>query len=88
MELQLSKSINKYYWILFSLIFVLNSQHNIFTSLELQFYRFIELEDFGLLLFALGLSALESALITVFLLWIMKLLNRILIKLNSTTKLK
>ena len=83
MELQLSKSIYKYFWILFPLIFILKGYYNFFTSWELQFYRFNELADFGTLLFVLGLSACESALITVFLLWILELIKKLFIKPNS-----
>ncbi len=83
LELQLSKSINKYFWIFFPLIFILKGYYHIFTSWELQFYRFNELEDFGTLLFVLGLSACESALIIVFLLWILELLKKVFIKPNS-----
>ncbi len=80
MELHLSKSIYIYFWILFPLIFILNGYYNIFTSWELQFYRFNELEDFGALLFVLILSACESALITVFFLWFLELLKVVFIK--------
>lgn len=83
MELHLSKSINKFFWILFPVIYILSGYYNIFTSWELQFYKFNELEDFGTLLFVLVISACESAIITVFLLWTLELLKEVLTKLNS-----
>lgn len=77
MELLLPKSINRFYWSLFPVIFVLISYKNIFYNWELQLYGFNELEDFGRLLFVLGESAFGSALVTVFLWWIINFLKRI-----------
>jgi hypothetical protein len=76
MELHLPKSINKFYWFLFPIILVLIGYNNIFNNWELQLFSFNELEDFGRLLFVLGISACESALITVFLWWILKALKK------------
>lgn len=70
MEFRLPNSIKRFYWILFPFIMVLMSIQNIFRNWELQYYGFNELEDFGTLLFVLGLSACESALIVIFLWWI------------------
>lgn len=64
MELHLPIKINKFFWTLFPFIFILNSFHNIFNNWEL--YNFNEVEDFGTLLFVLGISACESALIIIF----------------------
>jgi hypothetical protein len=70
MELHLPKSINKVYWSLFPVIFVLIGYHNIFNNWELPLYGLTELEDFGRLLFVLGISACESALVTIVLWWV------------------
>ena len=77
MELHLPKSINKFYWTLFPIIFVIRGYYNVFKDWELQNYSFNELEDFGRLLFVLGISFFESALITVFIWGIIKLFKRI-----------
>lgn len=79
-ELRLPKSINKFFWSLFSIIFLITSYYNIFNNWELQNYRFKELEDFGTILFVFGISACESALIIVFLWWINNFLNRLIFK--------
>ncbi|WP_226528891.1 hypothetical protein [Metabacillus niabensis] len=83
MELQLSKRIKESFWYVFPVIFVLSAYYHIFSSWELQLYKFNEIEDFGTLLFVCGLSACESALFTVSLLWILELLKNVLIKPNN-----
>lgn len=82
MELHLPKSINKYYWSLFPVILVLIGYHNIFNRWELPLYGFNELEDFGRLSFVLGISASESALVTVLLWWVIKSVKKISSKPN------
>lgn len=83
MELRLPKIINKFFWILFSFIFVIKSYYNIFYSWSLQNYGFNELEDLGRLLFVFGISACESALIVVFLWLIITFTRRFLSKPKS-----
>ncbi|KPL57707.1 hypothetical protein [Rossellomorea vietnamensis] len=77
MELHLPKSINKVYWALFPVILVFIGYHNIFNNWELPLYGLNELEDFGRLLFVLGISACESALVTIFLWWVIKSVKNI-----------
>lgn len=83
MEMHLPKSINKFYCFVFPVILVLTGYNNIFNNWELPLFGFNELEDFGRLLFALGISACESALITVFLWWGIKSLKKISSKPNT-----
>jgi hypothetical protein len=78
MELQLHKQIGKNYWLLLSAIFLFISYSNIVSDWELHLYTFNELEDLGRLLFVLGISACESSLLTLFLLWMTKLLKDII----------
>ena len=73
MEPRLPNSIKRFFWFLFPFIIVLISIQNIFNNWELHYYGFNEFEDFGRLLFVLGISACESALIVVFLWWIIKI---------------
>lgn len=77
MELRLPNSIKRFYWFLLPFIMVLISNQNIFNYWELPHYGFNEFEDFGRLLFVLGISACESALIIVFLWWIIKFVKKI-----------
>ncbi|OCA84056.1 hypothetical protein A8F94_15105 [Bacillus sp. FJAT-27225] len=83
MELHLPKSIKKFFWSLFPVILLLIGYNNIFNYWELPLFGFNELEDFGTLLFILGTSACESALVTVFLWWILESMKKILRKPNS-----
>ncbi|MEH7249570.1 hypothetical protein V7114_22660 [Neobacillus niacini] len=76
MELYFPK-INKFYSFLFTGIIVFIGYNNIFTNWELQLYGFNELEDLGRLLFVLGISVCESALMTVILWWGIKSLKKI-----------
>ena len=80
MELHLPKRIHKFYWSLFPILLVIRSYHNIFNNWQLPLYGFNELEDFGRLLFVCGISIGESALMTVFLWWGIKVLRRVLSK--------
>jgi hypothetical protein len=82
MELHLPKSITKFYWFLFPIILVLTVYNNIFNNWELPLFGFSEFDDMGRLLFVLGVSACESALVTVFLWWVIKTLKRISSKPN------
>lgn len=75
-EFRLSKSINKFFWTLYPIIFLFNSINNIYNTWELQLQSINELEDFGLLLYVLAISACESALIVIFIYWIKNLLVR------------
>ena len=77
MELRLPNSIKRFFWFLFPFVMVLISIQNIFNNWELHYYGFNEFEDFGRLLFVLGISACESALIVVFLWWIIKFVKKI-----------
>jgi hypothetical protein len=77
MELHLPKSIKKFFWLLFPIIIVLIGYNNIFNNWELPLFSFSELEDLGRLLFVLGISACESALVTVILWWVIKSIKKI-----------
>jgi hypothetical protein len=77
LELRLPKEINKFFWSLFPIIFVIKSYYNIFYNWELQFNRFNELEDFGKLFLVFGISACESALIIVLIWWIINFLREL-----------
>ncbi|MFJ7678467.1 hypothetical protein ACIQXQ_10535 [Peribacillus sp. NPDC097198] len=77
MELHLPKRIHKFYWSLFPIILAIIGYHNIFKNWELPLYGFNDLEDFERLLFVCGLSMCESALLTVFLWWGIKILKKI-----------
>lgn len=79
MEVCLPKDINKFFWSLFPFIFVLSSLHNFFSNLELK-YGLNELEDFGRILFILGITACESALIIAFLWWILNFLKKFIFR--------
>lgn len=74
--------INKFYSFIFTVILVFIGFNNIFKNWELQLYGFNELEDLGRLLFVLGISIFESALMTVILWWGIKSLRKILSKPN------
>lgn len=65
MELHLPKAIHNFYWIIFPILLVIRSYQNIVINWELPLMGFNELEDFGSLLFVFGISACESALMTV-----------------------
>lgn len=82
MELHLPKRINKFYSFLFTVILVFIGYNNIFNNWELPLYGFNELEDIGRLLFVLGISGFESALMTVILWWGIKSLKKISSKPN------
>lgn len=77
MELHLPESIKKFFWLLFPVILVLISYNNIFNNWELPLFGFSELEDLGRLLFVLGISACESALVTVILWWVITSMKKI-----------
>ncbi len=82
MELHLPKSIHTFYWFTFPIILILVGYTNVFYNWELPLYGFNELEDFGRLLFVLGISACESALWTVFLWFGIKLWRKVASKSN------
>ena len=77
MELHLPKSIKKFFWLLFPVILVLIGYNNIFNNWELPLFGFSELEDLGRLLLVLGISACESALVTIILWWVIKSMKKI-----------
>lgn len=82
MELHLPKAIHKFYWIVFPILLVIRSYQNIFIDWKLPLNGFNELEDFGSLLFVCGISACESALITVLLWCGIKLLKQVFSKIG------
>jgi hypothetical protein len=71
MELRLPDSIKENFWKLFFIVMLIVSIKTLFYDWEFQYYGFNELDDYESLCFALITSALESALITVFLLWVL-----------------
>lgn len=70
MELRLPDSIIENFWKLFFIVMLFVSIKTLIYDWEFQYYGFKELDDYGSLSFALIVGALESALITVFLLWV------------------
>ncbi|MGF2616172.1 hypothetical protein FZC84_00145 [Rossellomorea vietnamensis] len=70
MELRLPESIKENFWKLFFFVMLPVSIHTIFYEWEFQHYGFNEPDVYGTLFFALIVCACESALITVFLLWV------------------
>lgn len=80
MELHLPKAIQKFYWVVFPVLLVIRSYQNIVINWELPLYRFNELEDFGTLLFVCGISACESALMTVCLWYGIRFLKQVFSK--------
>ncbi|MGM0845626.1 MAG: hypothetical protein ACQEUT_11665 [Bacillota bacterium] len=70
MELKLSATIKDNFWKLFFFVMLFVSINTLFYDWEFQHYGFNELDHFGSLSFALIVSVIESALITVFLLWV------------------
>lgn len=77
MELHLPKSIKKFFWLVFPVILVLIGYNNIFNNWELPLFGFSELEDLGRFLLVLGISACESALVTIILWWVIKSMKKI-----------
>lgn len=71
MEFRLPDSIKENFWKLFFIVMLFVSIKTLFYDWEFQYYGFNELDDYGSLSFALTVSAFESALITVFLLWVL-----------------
>ncbi|MGD6965697.1 hypothetical protein ACQCVP_04660 [Rossellomorea vietnamensis] len=71
MEFRLPDSIKENFWKLFFIVMLIVSIKTLFYDWEFHLYGFNELDDYGTLIFALIVSALESALITVFLLWVL-----------------
>lgn len=68
MEFHLPKRIKTFYWRVFPVPFVWIAYYQIVHNWQLELFGFDELEDVGTLLFILGVSACEAALVTV-LLW-------------------
>lgn len=73
MELRLSKSMTPFFWRIYPVVMIFTSIYRIFYDWKLQLFGFNELEDVGTLVFVLGVSACESALIV----WILWLVSRI-----------
>lgn len=69
MELRITKDIKERFWYLFPWVMAFVCLANYFTGWEMRYFVFNELEDYGELLFVLLILACESALITVFILW-------------------
>lgn len=63
------KNSNKFFRIVFPIIFILTFLYNVIYDWQLQYFGFSELEDFGLIVFILVISALQS-IIYAWLLWI------------------
>lgn len=63
---------NKFFWMLYTVIYIIHGYYIIFNNWKLQNYGLRELEDFGRILFVLILNAFESALFAVILWWIIK----------------
>ena len=70
MEFRLPKSIIQLYWYVFPFIMIVMSIYSIFYDWEFQNSSFTELEDFGRLLFAVVVTFLQCALMTIFVCWI------------------
>ncbi|WP_010172554.1 hypothetical protein [Bacillus coahuilensis] len=77
MEFRLPNTIKSFYWILFPFIMIIMSIQNIFRNWELQYNGFNEFEDIGTFLFVLGISACESALIVIFLWWLVRFIKKV-----------
>ncbi|MCA1055871.1 hypothetical protein LCM10_12810 [Rossellomorea aquimaris] len=71
MELRLTQEIKERFWYLFPFIMILFSLFNVFYGWELRTMTFRELEDYGELVYVGLVVALESALVTVFVLWVL-----------------
>lgn len=82
MEIHYPKSINKFFWSLFPIVFVIVGYYDIVIKWKLPHYGFNELEDFGSLLFVLVISACESAIIVALILWLISFLKKLFNKLD------
>ncbi|UTT41527.1 hypothetical protein [Exiguobacterium aurantiacum] len=78
MEFHLPKRIKTFYWRVFPVAFVLITYYQIVHDWQLEQFGFDELEDVGTLLFILGVSACEAALVTVFLWYVVELVKKLL----------
>lgn len=75
MELHLPKRIKTFYYSVFPVLFMLITYKQIVHDWQLTRFGFDELEDVGKIIFVLGVSACEAALMTVFLWWIIELMK-------------
>ena len=71
MEFRLPENIIRLYWYVFPVFMIVMSIYSIFYDWEFQKSSFTELEDFGRLLFVLIETFLQSALMTIFVCWIL-----------------
>lgn len=78
MEFHLPKRIKTFYWRVFPVAFVLIAYYQIVHDWHLEQFGFDELEDVGTLLFILGVSACEAALVTVFLWYVVESVKKLL----------
>lgn len=72
MEFHLPKRIKTFYWRVFPVPFLWIAYYQIVHNWQLEQFGFDELEDVGTLLFILGVSACEAALVTVFLWYVVE----------------
>lgn len=78
MEFHLPKRIKTFYWRVFPVPFVWIAYNQIVHDWQLEQFGFDELEDVGTLLFILGVSACEAALVTVFLWYVVETVKKLL----------
>jgi len=78
MEFHLPKRIKTFYWRVFPVPFVWIAHYQIVHDWQLEQFGFGELEDVGTLLFILGVSACEAALVTVFLWYVVESVKKLL----------
>lgn len=69
--------LNKNFWLLFSMFFVIRVYYNMFVDWQIEKFGFTGLEDLGRIIFLSVISVLEAALIALVLSWIWtKLINK------------
>ncbi|WP_131484446.1 hypothetical protein [Exiguobacterium sp. SL-9] len=78
MEFHLPKQIKTFYWRVFPIPFLLITYYQIVHDWQLEKFGFDEFEDIGTLLFILGVSACEAALVTLFLWCVVVSLKKLL----------
>lgn len=78
MEFHLPKRIKTFYWRVFPVPFLWIAYYQIVHDWQLEQFGFDELEDVGTLLFILGVSACEAALVTVFLWYVVESVKKLL----------
>lgn len=78
MEFHLPKRIKTFYWRVFPVSFIWVAYYQIVHDWQLEQFGFDKLEDVGTLLFILGVSACEAALVTVFLWYVVESVKKLL----------